>query len=212
MLPCDVKEEVSTVEIKLENLKIRKSSQDFLEFREKKLEEVKENFSLEKLKDNPIIRSYRDFYWRIDIDPTKIRPSSEALIRRVLQGRKLPLINNLVDAYNLASILTLISMGAYDLRKIKGKLRIRYSNNEEFRGIGGKSYISNAEIVIADEEKIVCIFPYRDSDITKITEETKEAIIVLCGVKGIEHSYLRSAAEQTLEIVERFCDCNGYLL
>lgn len=140
---------------------VKKSSSEFEEFEKEKFEELRKNYTLEALKDNQLIRCYRDFYWRIGIDPTKQRPSAEALLRRVLAGKDLPLINNVVDSYNLASILTLIPMGAYDAAKIKGELGIRYSKEESFAGIGGVSYKTSNEIVIADEEKLLCIYPYR---------------------------------------------------
>ncbi len=191
--------------IELSNLKVKKSGEEFLKFREMVFDEIRKKYSLETLKDNKIIRAYRDFYWSIGIDPTKIRPSSEALVRRILAKKDLPLINNLVDSYNLASALTLIAMGAYDVEKIKGELEIRYSSNEEFIGIGNKKMTTNNHIVLSDEEKIISIYPYRDSEKTKITENTTKAIIVLCGVKGIDRDYMKDAKKKTKEIVERFC-------
>ena len=90
-----------------------------------------------KLKDDMIIRAYRDFYWRyLNIDPTKIRPSGEALARRVLQGKDIPRINNLVDAYNLASLKNIIPLSGFDLDLITPPLEIRFSkSNELFKGI-----------------------------------------------------------------------------
>ncbi len=61
---------------------------------------------LEGLKDEPIFRTYRDFFWTMGVDPTKVRPAAEALIRRILVGRSMPRINTVVDAYNLASMTT----------------------------------------------------------------------------------------------------------
>ncbi|HEQ78373.1 MAG TPA: hypothetical protein ENI78_01975, partial [Euryarchaeota archaeon] len=61
------------------------------------------------------------------------------------------------------------------------------------------------EIVVSDEEKIINIFPYRDAEATKITENTEEVLFIFSGVKGIEMSYLEKAAEKTLEIVRCFC-------
>lgn len=191
--------------IELEGLKIRKSGDDFIKFRNFIFDEIKKKYSLETLKDNRIIRAYRDFYWSIGIDPTKTRPSSEALVRRILADKGLPLINNLVDSYNLASALTLIAMGAYDVEKINGSLEIRYSSNEEFIGIGNKKMTTKNHIVLADEEKIISIYPYRDSEKTKITEDTTKAIVVLCGVKGIEREYMLKAKEKTEEIIKKFC-------
>lgn len=199
------KYDIRVVSAEIEGVKVGKSSEEFELFESHKIEEIKKKYDLENLKDNPIIRSYRDFYWRIGIDPTKIRPSSEALLRRVLSGKKIPRINNVVDSYNLASILTLISMGAYDLSKINGELRIRISRGEKFTGIGGKELVTSGEIVMADEDKILNIYPYRDSELTKITEDTKNALLVLAGVKGISMDYLKNSAQVSVEIITRFC-------
>ncbi len=193
----------------LNDLKVEPASHEFKTFRESAFNEIRERYTLESLKDDPIIRAYRDFYWRIGVDPTKLRPASEALVRRILAGKPLPEINNLVDAYNLASALTLIPMGAYDAGKIRGELRIRTSQDERFVGIGGKELITKGEIVLSDGEKILSIYPYRDADETKITPSTKKAVVVLCGVKGIERDYLRQSAEKTREIISRFVPCKA---
>lgn len=200
---------LAACEVLINGVEVKKSGDEFEEFEKEKFEELGKNYTLEALKDNQLIRCYRDFYWRIGIDPTKQRPSAEALVRRVLAGRDIPSINNLVDSYNLASILTLVPMGAYDAAKLKGELRIRYLNEEGFTGIGGVSYKTNNEIVIADEEKLLCIYPYRDSELTKVTEATGSVIIVLCGVKGVSQGYLEDSARVTLELVTRFCSGEG---
>jgi DNA/RNA-binding domain of Phe-tRNA-synthetase-like protein len=83
---------------------------------------AQKQWDLDRLKENPTFRAYRDFFWKLGIDPTKIRPASEALIRRILRGNSLPKINTFVDAYNLASISTAIPFGAFDLDKMRGTL------------------------------------------------------------------------------------------
>jgi len=69
----------------------------------KALSVISASASLEGLKEDPVVRAYRDFYWRLGIDPTKVRPSSEALARRALRG-EFPRVSPLVDAGNVASI------------------------------------------------------------------------------------------------------------
>ena len=54
---------------------------------------MRKNYSLDGLKDEENIRAYRDFFWKLGIDPTKIRPAAEALIRRILGGKEIPRIN-----------------------------------------------------------------------------------------------------------------------
>lgn len=186
-----------------------KSKNDALdEFKNTVIKEVKQTYGLDTLKDVPILRKYRDFYWRIGIDPTKIRPASEALIRRILQNKPLPTINSAVDAYNLASIKTHIAIGAFDISKLKGDLELRFAKDgERFVGIGMNEprALGCNEIIISDEENIVAIYPYRDSDSTKITFDTREIVLLYCGVPGIERKELLYAKELTGRYITQFC-------
>jgi DNA/RNA-binding domain of Phe-tRNA-synthetase-like protein len=79
------------------------------------------------------LRPARELYRTFGIDPTKTRPSSEALLRRVLRGEPLPRILNAVDVCNLLSARFLLPMGLYDAAKIDGDVLLR-------RGVPGESY------------------------------------------------------------------------
>ncbi len=155
-------------------------------------------YNLDNLKDIPKIRAYRDFYWRMGIDPTKQRPASEALVRRLLSKGSIPKISFIVDAGNLASIETLIPIGIYDTRFIKGPLRLRLARDGEvFVDITGKEReLSKRDIVLSDNEGPLHVFPYRDSFRTRVREDTEEVYVVACGVKGIEKEDLKEALER----------------
>jgi len=88
----------------VDGVRVENSGADLQRFKEETLAEVRQKYSLESLKDGAIFRAYRDFFWKVGIDPTKIRPAAEALVRRILAGKSIPTINNVVDSYNLASI------------------------------------------------------------------------------------------------------------
>jgi len=83
------------------SLHVEKENEQIQELEKVVYEEVRTKYNIETLKDNPTVRAYREFYWKLDIDPTKTRPSGEALPRRVLHGKELPRISTVVDAYNL---------------------------------------------------------------------------------------------------------------
>ncbi|MEM2508528.1 MAG: hypothetical protein QXF11_04025, partial [Candidatus Hadarchaeales archaeon] len=53
--------------------------------------------------------------------------------------------------------------------------------------------------------KVVALYPYRDSELTKITEETTKAVLIFCGVPGIENRFLQEVAEKTITYIKRFC-------
>ena len=192
----------------VEGVKVEGSGPPLLELKAKVVEEVKAEHSLESLKDEPVFRAYRDFFWRAGIDPTKVRPAGEALTRRALAGKPIPAVNNLVDAYNLASLKTGVALAAFDLNKLKGQSRMRYARKgERFLGIGMKEpmELEGREIVISDEEKLVAIYPYRDAEETKVTKETRNVLILSCGVPGVPEEALREAEGLAVSYVTRFC-------
>lgn len=171
-------------------------------------EETRKQYNLESLKDVPVLRAYRDFFWKVGIDPTKVRPAAEALIRRILLGKPIPIINNLVDAYNLASIKTCIALAAFDRDLLKGELLMRPAGRgDRFMGIGMQEpkELAGGEIVVADDEKLVAIYPYRDAEQTKISSSTENVLLLICGVPGIRWDTLAEAGEVAIEYVTRFC-------
>jgi len=78
----------------------------------------------------------RELYRAFGIDPTRTRPSSEALLRRALKGDPLPRISNAVDLCNLCSLRFLLPIGLYDASKIVPPVRLRRGRpGESYRGI-----------------------------------------------------------------------------
>jgi len=193
---------------RIEHVTVKKSDSKLEEFKGEVFKEVQRRYDLKSLKDRPILRAYRDFFWNLGVDPTKIRPAAEALIRRVLRGKPLPQINTLVDAYNLASVKTEIAIATFDYDTIRGELTMRYAKKEErFLGIGMDSSIKlkGNEIVISDDEKLLAVYPYRDAEDTKVTEATRNVLLLFCGVPGISVEKLLETRDVTLNLVTRFC-------
>lgn len=168
---------------------------------------VRSTMSIESLKNDEIIRLYRNFYWRLDIDPTKQRPAQEALIRRVLRGEELPRINPMVDIGNIISIKYKVPVGLYDLRKI-GQVNYivlrRAADGELFTPLGSpKMTLTRNQIVLAtDDGKILHVYPYRDSELTKVDEFTTNVLIVVAGVKGVSDELLLSALSEIESLSE----------
>jgi DNA/RNA-binding domain of Phe-tRNA-synthetase-like protein len=168
------------------------------------IREIQARYSLEQVKDDPVFRAYRDFFWSVGVDPTKTRPASEALVRRILSGGKLPGINTAVDAYNLASVRSGIPIAAFDTDTLAGDLTLRFAGDGEFFlgiGMGRPVVLQKNQVVMTDEREIIAIYPYRDSDTTKVTYETRNIRIITCGVPKIGRG----------ELIEAYDLCAGYL-
>lgn len=190
------------------NVLVEKENEKIKELKESICKEVLSRYSLDNLKDNPTVRAYRDLYWRIGIDPTKTRPSGEALLRRVLHGNPFPTILTAVDAYNLASMKTIIPISGFDMAFLHPPLNIRFAQKgERFIGIGMTKPIELDEhmLVLADSKRVLSIYPHRDSDHTKITKDTKEILIVAYGARGISRQQLEEAAQLALEYIKTVC-------
>lgn len=196
----------------IKGVKVERRCPELERFAERIVDEMKGRYKLDVLKDVPTFRAYRDFFWQVDIDPTKNRPAAEALIRRVLASKPLPRINSLVDTYNLASIKTEIALAAFDVDRLRGDLYMRFATEgEEFVGIGMQkpTRLKGGEIVISDKERIVALYPHRDSDYSKVTEETTKVLLLMCGVPGIGEASLLEASRVALEYVTKFCGGNA---
>jgi DNA/RNA-binding domain of Phe-tRNA-synthetase-like protein len=136
----------------------------------------------------------RRLYHACGLDPSKVRPSSEALVRRVLQGKGLYRVNTAVDAANLASMSFLRSVGLYDADRVdtvdaseaRGRpdpgvsvVTLRLGTpREEYPGIGKEMIHLEGRPTLCDR---VGPFgnPSSDSARTKVTEETKRLLFVV---------------------------------
>jgi len=193
----------------INNVLVERENEQIQKLKKAVYEEVRTKYNIETLKGNPTVRAYRDFYWRLDVDPTKTRPSGEALLRRVLHGKELPRISTVVDAYNLASLKTIIPISGFDKDRLNPPFQIRFAKNgETFTGIGmNKSMtLTDKMLVFADENQILCIYPYRDSDHTKITKQTRNLLIVGYGVPEITEAQLKDALETTIAYIKPVSD------
>lgn len=197
----------------ISRLSIQKSPKEITLVEDEFFSQIREKFTLENIKDDQRIRAYRDFYWQIKIDPTKTRPAAEALIRRILANKPLWRINTFVDAYNISSAASRVTLGAYDLDSIRGddKNKIdlivrRAYHLEEFQGIGMKEpkTLRKREIVVTSGERIISIYPYRDAHHSRIQIKTKNILLIAYGVPQIEESDLKEALNLTINIYKRF--------
>lgn len=198
----------------VDGVKVDRSAVGLQRFKDELFGQVREKYSLESLKDVAVFRAYRDFFWRVGIDPTKVRPAAEALIRRILAGRPIPSINNVVDSYNLASIKTEIALAAFNRNELQGNLLMRTAGKGEgFLGIGMSEpmELKGGEIVISDEEKLIAVYPYRDAERSKVSDATRNILLLVCGVPGIDKEILMNAGETAVEFVTRFCGGEGVL-
>ena len=140
------------------------------------------------------IRATRAGYKALGKDPARYRGSAEALLRRILSGKKFPQINGVVDIINLLSAETRLPIGLYDLTNVKGDITFRRGRvGETYKGIG--KYDLNLEgLPIFCDELGPHGSPTSDSErtmVTAVTEHIGAILISFGGTGGLEQTCQR---------------------
>ncbi len=155
----------------------------------------------------PGVDVVRAMYKATGIDPTRYRPSCEALIRRVAAGKPLYRVNIIVDLLNAHSLRRMVPACAHDLaRMISGPLTVRLGKEgEEYEGIEGKKMIPlHNRIVLADANGPFGN-PSADSDRTKISSSTSAALLVLYVPPCRSNAWCSTALAHLAADITRWC-------
>jgi DNA/RNA-binding domain of Phe-tRNA-synthetase-like protein len=151
----------------------------------------------------PGLAEARDLYRAFGIDPTRTRPSSEALLRRVLQGKPLPRILNAVDLCNLCALRFLLPIGLYDAERIRGEVTLRRGHaGESYPGIGKDDVHLDGRPVLADQEGPFGN-PTSDSRRTSVTASTRALWMVIFAPAGGARRALEAHVQAAREAIAR---------
>jgi DNA/RNA-binding domain of Phe-tRNA-synthetase-like protein len=146
----------------------------------------------------------RTMYKHVGIDPTKRRPSSEALLRRVRKGEPLPRINSMVDVCNWCSLEFQLPYGLYDADRIEGDVVLRLGlADESYPGIRKDDVHVDGRITLADS---LGPFgnPTSDSARTMVTTTTTRALVVVFAPAELDARRLSHVMEVTAQRMHEF--------
>lgn len=182
------------------------SSDEIQKMLEHEQERIRNDFNLENLAQNLFIQNWRKAYKLFGSDE---RCSSERLIRRALKGEQLPSVNKLVDIYNQISLKYRTPVGGEDIDNLKGNVYLRFATGKEtFVAIGSRELqnIKEGEVIYADEKEVICRrWNLKESDNTKLTEQTKNAFLVIDALPPVLKVTVQEANEELASLVSRHC-------
>jgi DNA/RNA-binding domain of Phe-tRNA-synthetase-like protein len=132
------------------------------------------------------ILATRAAYKALGKDPARYRGAAEALLRRVIAGKGLPRINNVVDVINYVSVESRLSVGLYDLARVEGDIVFRAGRaGETYKGIG--KYDLNLEgLPVFCDALGPHGSPTSDSERTMVTETTKKIVVIIISFGGAD--------------------------
>jgi DNA/RNA-binding domain of Phe-tRNA-synthetase-like protein len=153
------------------------------------------------------VASVRTMYKRVGLDPTKTRPSSEALLRRVRKGDPLPRINALVDVCNWCSLEFQLPYGLYDAGRVEGDVELRLGREgESYPGIRKDAVHVAGRLTLADARGPFGN-PTSDSARTMVTTSTVSAVVVVFAPVEIDAARLAWVLDTTVARMSEFTGC-----
>ncbi len=168
-------------------------------------EDVRRRYAGAKSAEVPGAADARTLYKDLGLDPTKTRPSNEALLRRVLKGEALYTVNTLVDALNLCSLRAQLPFGLYDLDRVEPPVVLR-------KGTAGESYEGIRKGPVNVESRPVLVDaqgpfgnPTSDSARSMITTACRRALVIAYAPARYEKGRLDRVLDATVETLTAAC-------
>jgi DNA/RNA-binding domain of Phe-tRNA-synthetase-like protein len=183
-------------------VEVKKECKELWDEINKRISFIEKKYSIEDIYKEKNIIDSRNLYKSIGKDPNRYRISSESLMRRIVKGKGLYKVNNVVDTNNLISINSMFSVGSYDLDKLGDNLVFRIGQkNESYKGIG-KDIINTENLPVFSDENGAYGSPTSDSEKAMITNDTKNVMTVLISFSS--NSDLREQLEKSKELIEKY--------
>ena len=172
-------------------------------------EKYRAEYTTETIKQIPGIEATRRVYRACGKDPSRYRPAAEALIRRMLQGKRLYQIDTLVDLVNLASIAYGYSIGGFDADKFVGDtLTLGVGREgEPYEGIG-RGAINIAGLPVYRDALGGVGTPTSDNERTKIGIGTRRVLVLINGYDGNE-AQVTANAEYLIRLFKKYAQGKG---
>ncbi len=139
---------------------------------------IRQMLSFDEIKNLPAVAATRGMYSACGKDPSRYRPSAEALMRRIVKGQDLYQINTLVDIINFISLKTGFSIGGFDVSKIQGNVEAGIGRPDELYHAIGRGLLNIENLPVLRDEKGAIGSPTSDEERTSIGTDTIQILLV----------------------------------
>ena len=170
---------------------------------------VREQLNLDSLTEHPRIASWREAYRAFGAKPSKFRPSTEAMVRRVLRDQQLPTINALVDIGNIVSLRRLVPVGGHAIDVLTQDLTLRPATGTETFTPFGSEEVENpnpGEIIFVEGNTVLTRrWTWRQANHTLTLPTTSAIEINVDGLPPVPIAEIEEICQEVVELIEHFC-------
>jgi DNA/RNA-binding domain of Phe-tRNA-synthetase-like protein len=164
----------------------------------------------------PEVVAYHDILHAVGANPRREQPSVDRLLTLALKRGYLPVLNNLVDAYNLISLRSLCSLGAHDLDTLALPVELRLlDGGESFTPLGRErpQAVSAGEYGYVDAKcRVLCRLDVVQADFSKVTAETRSALLIIEGNTIHTQETIRQVFREAIDLITRHCGGTGEIV
>jgi DNA/RNA-binding domain of Phe-tRNA-synthetase-like protein len=155
--------------------------------------------SREEMYGSVAIKEMRDLFKKNGIDPTRYTPSAEALLKRIIDGKDLYRINNIVECNNMGSMRFELPMGVYDLDKLVGDVVFKFGSDSDTMDTMAKGTMGMKNILLTMDDEKLFGSPVSDSPHAMITESVRNVLLLVYGTSGVGREEIASATKYTAQ-------------
>jgi DNA/RNA-binding domain of Phe-tRNA-synthetase-like protein len=168
---------------------------------------MQSELAIETISQQPTIKTTKDGYRKLGKDPSRYRPSAEALTRRIANGKDLYWISNIVDLLNLISLESGFSIGGYDADKLVGTVEFGVGKEHEPYQAIGRGELNIENLPIFRDEIGAFGSPTSDSLRTMVTDYTQNFLMVI--IDFGQHEHLENTLYRSVEVYEKYGDVSS---
>lgn len=198
------------------NIDNRTVSQEWQVYREKRLNELLEEYRSIDVHTDPILEGFNILHDKSGVKRRKNIPASENLIKLLVKHEGMPFINQAVDIYNIISLESKLALGAHDIDKVDGNVTLRFTDGtEKFQPIGqAEPGLSNPHeySYCDDANEVLCRLEVRQVEKTKVTEDARNIFYIVQGNAATPDNLLQETAGRIIEMTTRYCGGTGEVI
>ena len=201
----------------LEDVQIEAASAELRAEIDAEIEKIRSQFaSLAEIRSiAELVRLY-EILRAVGVKPRSHPPSTQKLIDSAWKRGMLPAVNDLVDAYNLASLRTRCSLGAHDLDRLAAPVELRlFRGDESFRPLGSSevAQVNAGEFGYVDaENRVICRLDSLQADFSKVTADTTRALLIVESTTAHDTERLEKNFAATRALLDRFCSAKAQIV
>lgn len=185
-------------------------SDEIMRLIREKEEEIRREFDSETLSQHPKIQAWRKAYSSFGAKPKKYKSSVESLYRMVLRRIDLRHINKIVDLCNYISLRHTVPVGGDDTAKVEGDILLKFAHGDEtFTPLNSEETetAKKGEVIYADSKEVLCRrWNWRECDKTKMTEDTKDVLMVVEGLPPVTKEEMQGIIEELSGFISEYCN------